>query len=74
MEVQVDRDAFFRGLQMAHNVVEPRQTLPILANVLLEAEGETRAADGDRSRGRRARDGAGQGDEAGDDHASRRAS
>jgi DNA polymerase-3 subunit beta len=41
MEVHVDRDAFLRGLQMVHNVVEPRQTLPILANVLLEAEGET---------------------------------
>jgi DNA polymerase-3 subunit beta len=41
MEVHVDRDAFLRGLQMAHNVVEPRQTLPVLANVLLEAQGET---------------------------------
>src|SRR4026208_1476925 len=41
MEVHVDRDAFMRGLQMAHNVVEPRQTLPVLANVLLEAQGET---------------------------------
>src|SRR5262245_8280823 len=40
MEVHVDRDAFLRGLQMVHNVVEPRQTLPILANVLLEAQGE----------------------------------
>ena len=40
MEVQVDRDGFFRGLQMVHNIVEPRQTLPILANVLLETEGE----------------------------------
>jgi DNA polymerase-3 subunit beta len=41
MDVQADRDAFFRGLQMANNIVEPRQTLPILANVLLEASGET---------------------------------
>jgi DNA polymerase-3 subunit beta len=41
MEVHVDRDAFLRGLQMVHNVVEPRQTLPILANVLLEAQGDT---------------------------------
>jgi DNA polymerase-3 subunit beta len=41
MEVHVDRDAFLKGLQMVHNVVEPRQTLPILANVLLESEGET---------------------------------
>lgn len=41
MEVHVDRDAFLRGLQMVHNIVEPRQTLPILANVLVEAEAET---------------------------------
>jgi DNA polymerase-3 subunit beta len=41
MEVHVDRDSFIRGLQMAHNVVEPRQTLPVLANVLLEAQGDS---------------------------------
>jgi len=41
MEVLVDRDAFLRGLQMVHNIVEPRQTLPILANVLVESEGES---------------------------------
>ena len=41
MEVHVDRDAFIRGLQIVHNIVEPRQTLPILANVLVEAEGDT---------------------------------
>ncbi len=41
MEVVLDRDAFLRGLQMVQNIVEPRQTLPILANVLLEADGET---------------------------------
>jgi len=40
MEVALDRDAFLKGLQMVHNIVEPRQTLPILANVLLEAEAE----------------------------------
>jgi DNA polymerase-3 subunit beta len=40
MEVMLDRDAFLKGLQMVHNIVEPRQTLPILANVLMEAEGE----------------------------------
>ncbi len=37
MQVHVDRDGFLRGLQMVSNIVEPRQTLPILANVLLEA-------------------------------------
>jgi DNA polymerase-3 subunit beta len=41
MEVQVDRDAFHRGLQMVHNIVEPRQTLPVLANVLLETEADS---------------------------------
>jgi DNA polymerase-3 subunit beta len=40
MEVVIDRDAFLKGLQMVQNIVEPRQTLPILANVLLEAEGD----------------------------------
>src|SRR5262245_10674344 len=40
MDVSVDRDAFLKALQMVHNVVEPRQTLPILANVLIEAEGD----------------------------------
>lgn len=37
MEIQVDRDTFLKGLQMVQSIVEPRQTLPILANVLLEA-------------------------------------
>jgi DNA polymerase-3 subunit beta len=41
MEFHVDRDAFLKGLQMVHNIVEPRQTMPILANVLLEAAGES---------------------------------
>ncbi len=41
MEVVLDRDAFLRGLQMVQNIVEPRQTLPILANVLVEADAET---------------------------------
>lgn len=40
MEVVLDRDAFLKGLQMVQNIIEPRQTLPILANVLLEADGE----------------------------------
>jgi DNA polymerase-3 subunit beta len=41
MEVVLDRDAFLKGLQMVQNIVEPRQTLPILANVLLETDGDT---------------------------------
>jgi len=40
MDVVLDRDQFLKGLQMVHNIVEPRQTLPILANVLLETEAE----------------------------------
>ena len=40
MEVVLDRDAFLKGLQMVQNIVEPRQTLPILANVLLTAESD----------------------------------
>jgi DNA polymerase III subunit beta len=38
MEIQVPREPFLRALQLVQNIVEPRQTLPILANVLLEAE------------------------------------
>lgn len=41
MEVQIERDVFLKGLQLIQNIVEPRQTLPILANVLLEADGES---------------------------------
>src|ERR1044072_6447617 len=38
MEVIVHRDAFLKGMQVVQKVVEPRQTLPILANVLFETE------------------------------------
>jgi DNA polymerase-3 subunit beta len=41
MEVLLERDAFLRGVQMVQNIVEPRQTLPILANILLEGDGES---------------------------------
>jgi DNA polymerase-3 subunit beta len=37
MEVQVAREPFLRALQLLQTIVEPRQTLPILANVLIEA-------------------------------------
>lgn len=40
MDVVLERDQFFRGLQMVQNIVEPRQTLPILANLLVEASGD----------------------------------
>jgi len=45
MEFQVAREPLFRALQLLQNVVEPRQTLPILANVLIEArDGQLRLA------------------------------
>src|SRR5260370_13855821 len=41
MEVHVDRDAFIGGRKRGQTVFEPRQTLPVLATVLLEAQGDT---------------------------------
>ena len=40
MEVQVAREPLLRALQLVQNIVEPRQTLPILANVLLDGRGD----------------------------------
>lgn len=40
MDFQVARDPFLRALQLVQNIVEPRQTLPILANVLIEAQAD----------------------------------
>jgi DNA polymerase-3 subunit beta len=37
MNFQVAREPLLRALQLLQNIVEPRQTLPILANVLIEA-------------------------------------
>jgi DNA polymerase-3 subunit beta len=39
MELQIARDPFLRALQLVQNIVETRQTLPILANVLIDAQG-----------------------------------
>lgn len=36
MEFQINQEILLRALQLVQNVVEPRQTLPILSNVLLE--------------------------------------
>ncbi len=45
MDFQVAREPLLRALQLLQNIVEPRQTLPILANVLIEArEGGLRIA------------------------------
>jgi len=41
MNIIFDRDVLLKGLLLVQNVVEPRQTLPILANVFFETEGET---------------------------------
>jgi DNA polymerase-3 subunit beta len=41
MEAVLDRDAFLKGLQLVQNIVEARQTLPILSNVLLESDADT---------------------------------
>ncbi len=38
--VKAARDVLLRPLQVVSGIVERRQTLPILANVLIEAEGE----------------------------------
>jgi DNA polymerase-3 subunit beta len=41
MKLQTNREALLKGLQLASGVVERRQTLPVLANLLMVAEGET---------------------------------
>jgi DNA polymerase-3 subunit beta len=41
MEVALEREAFLRGVQMVQNIVEPRQTLPVLSNIMLEGAGES---------------------------------
>jgi len=38
MQIQVARDPFLRALQLVQNIVEPRQTLPILSHVLIDAQ------------------------------------
>ena len=40
MKFEIDRDAFLEGLQQVQHVVSTRTTLPILSNVLIEAEGD----------------------------------
>src|SRR5262249_45898821 len=40
MDVQVSREPLLRAMQLVQNIVEPRQTLPILANVLLDARAD----------------------------------
>ena len=40
MKFQIDRDAFLEALQQVQHVVSTRTTLPILSNVLIEAQGD----------------------------------
>lgn len=40
MKFQIDRDVFLEGLQQVQHVVSSRTTLPILSNVLIEADGD----------------------------------
>jgi len=41
MKFKVNRNHFFNGLSSVTNVVGNRATMPILQNVLIEAEGDT---------------------------------
>ena len=40
MKFVISREALLRPLQLVAGVVEKRQTLPVLSNVLLEIEGQ----------------------------------
>lgn len=41
MEFTVDKDTFVKALQKVQGIVEKRNTMPILSNVLIEASGDT---------------------------------
>ncbi|MDJ0821631.1 MAG: DNA polymerase III subunit beta [Paracoccaceae bacterium] len=41
MKISIERGALLRAVSQAQSVVERRNTIPILANVLIEAEGDT---------------------------------
>ena len=36
MQFQINRDVLLKSLSIAHNIIERKNTLPILSNVLLE--------------------------------------
>src|SRR5262245_61276614 len=42
MDFKIDKNEFLRGLYLAHGIADRKSTLPILANVLLRAEGKDR--------------------------------
>ena len=41
MKLSVERSYLLKAISQAQSVVERRNTIPILSNVLIEAEGET---------------------------------
>ena len=41
MHFQIKRDILLKSLNFAHNIIERKNTLPILSNVLLEAKAKT---------------------------------
>ena len=41
MKISISRDAILNPLTMANNVIERRQTLPILSNVLMSVKDNT---------------------------------
>ena len=41
MKVSIERSALLKAMGRAQSVVEKRNTIPILSNVLLEADGDT---------------------------------
>ena len=41
MKISIERGALLKAVGQAQSVVERRNTIPILANVLIEAEGDT---------------------------------
>ena len=51
MELVVRKTDLLRELQLFQGIVERKNTIPILANVLIEADGEKVQAARDRSRG-----------------------
>jgi hypothetical protein len=52
MKVTVERSELLKSLGHVHRVVERRNTIPILANVLLRADRSKLSAQGDRPRRR----------------------
>ena len=38
MQFQIKRDTLLKSLSIAHNIIERKNTIPILANVLLETK------------------------------------